>query len=104
MEILNTIWTVISIFSVIFTVMFVYYFIKNVRAELNLNKDVKKFKQTVKLVYIEQVDGMYRMHDKFTHHYICQAPTEKELWDIADIRFPNVKVLTTSIDAEVTKR
>ena len=104
MEILNTIWTVISIFSVIFTVMFVYYFIKNVRAELNLNKDVKKFKQTVKLVYIEQVDGMYRMHDKFTHHYICQAPTEKELWDIADTRFPNVKVLTTSIDAEVTKR
>ncbi len=104
MEILNTIWTVISIFSVIFTVMFVYYFIKNVRAELNLNKDVKKFKQTVKLVYIEQVDGMYRMHDKFTHHYICQAPTEKELWDIADIRFPNVKVLTTSISAEVTKQ
>jgi len=104
MEILNTIWTVISIFSVIFTVMFVYYFIKNVRTELNLNKDVKKFKQTVKLVYIEQVDGMYRMHDKFTHHYICQAPTEKELWDIADIRFPNVKVLTTSISAEVTKR
>ena len=103
MEILNTIWTVISIFSVIFTVMFVYYFIKNVRAELNLNKDVKKFKQTVKLVYIEQVDGMYRMHDKFTHHYICQAPTEKELWDIADTRFPNVKVLTTSISAEVTK-
>ena len=104
MEILNTIWTVISIFSVVFTVMFVYYFIKNVRAELNLNKDVKKFKQTVKLVYIEQVDGMYRMHDKFTHHYICQAPTEKELWDIADIRFPNVKVLTTSISAEVTKQ
>ena len=104
MEILNTIWTVISIFSVIFTVMFVYYFIKNVRAELNLNKDVKKFKQTVKLVYIEQVDGMYRMHDKFTHHYICQAPTEKELWDIADTRFPNVKVLTTSISTEVTKQ
>jgi hypothetical protein len=47
---------------------------------------------------------MYRMHDKFTHHYICQAPTEKELWDIADIRFPNVKVLTTSISAEVTEQ
>ena len=104
MEILNTIWLVISVFSVIFTVMFVYFFLKNVRAELNLNEDVKKFKQTVKLVYIEQVDGMYRMHDKFTHHYICQAPTEKELWDIADTRFPNVKVLTTSISAEVTKQ
>ena len=104
MEILNTIWLVISVFSVIFTVMFVYFFLKNVRAELNLNEDVKKFKQTVKLVYIEQVDGMYRMHDKFTHHYICQAPTEKELWDIADTRFPNVKVLTTSISAEVTEQ
>ena len=104
MEILNTIWTVISIFSVIFTVMFVYYFIKNVYVELTLAKDVSKFKQTIKLVYIEQVDGMYRMHDKFTHHYICQAPTEKELWDIADTRFPNVKVLTTSISTEVTKQ
>jgi hypothetical protein len=47
---------------------------------------------------------MFRMHDKFTHQYICQAPTEKELWDIADTRFPNVKVLTTSISAEVTKQ
>ena len=104
MEILYKIWLVISVLSTIFTVMFIYYFIKNVYVELTLAKDVSKFKQTIQLVYIEQVDGMYRMHDKFTHHYICQAPTEKELWDIADIRFPNVKVLTTSIDAEVTKR
>ena len=104
MEILHTIWTVISIISVVFTVMFVYYFIKNVYVELTLAKDVDKFKQTIKLVYVEQIDGMFRMHDKFTHQYICQAPTEKELWDIADIRFPNVKVLTTSISTEVTKQ
>ena len=104
MEILYKIWLVISVLSTIFTVMFIYYFIKNVYVELTLAKDVDKFKQTIKLVYVEQVDGMYRMHDKFTHHYICQAPTEKELWDIADIRFPNVKVLTTSIGAEVTEQ
>ena len=104
MEILNTIWTVISIFSVVFTVMFVYYFIKNVYVELTLAKDVDKFKKTVKLVYVEQIDGMFRMHDKFTHQYICQAATEKELWDIADTRFPNVKVLTTSISVEATKQ
>ena len=104
MEILNTIWTVISIFSVIFTVMFVYYFIKNVYVELTLAKDVDKFKKTIKLVYIEQVDGMFRMHDKFTHHYICQASTEEELWNIANAKFPNVKVLTTSISTEVTKQ
>ena len=103
MEILYKIWLVISVLSTIFTVMFIYFFIKNVHAELNLVKDVDKFKKTVKLVYIEQVDGMYRMHDKFTHHYICQAATEQELWDIADVKFPNVKVMSTSIDAEVKK-
>jgi hypothetical protein len=104
MEILYKIWLVISVLSTIFTVMFVYYFIKNVYVELTLAKDVDKFKKTVKLVYVEQVDGMFRMHDKFTHQYICQAATEKELWAIADTRFPNVKVLTTSISAEVTKQ
>ena len=104
MEILYKIWLVISVLSTIFTVMFIYFFIKNVYVELTLVKDVDKFKKTVKLVYIEQVDGMFRMHDKFTHHYICQAPTEQELWDIANTKFPNVKVLTTSISTEVTKQ
>lgn len=104
MEILYKIWLVFSVLSVIFTVMFFYIFLKNLRSELNLSKDVERFKQTVKLVYIEQVDGMFRMYDKFTHHYICQAPTEKELWDIADIRFPNVKVLSTSISTKATEQ
>ena len=104
MEILYTIWIVYSIVCVLFTTFFLINLIRNIRKEINLIEDVKKIKQTVKLVYVEQIDGMYRMHDKFTHQYICQAPTEKELWDIADIRFPNVKVLTTSISAEVTKQ
>ena len=104
MEILHTIWTVISVISVIFTSIFLWNLVRNIRKEIDIIEDVKKFKQTVKLVYIEQVDDMYRMHDKFTHQYICQAPTEKELWDIADARFPNVKVLSTSIEAEVTKQ
>ena len=75
-----------------------------IRKEINLIEDVRQFKQTAKLVYVEQVDGMFRMHDKFTHHYICQASTEEELWDIANAKFPNVKVLTTSISTEVTKQ
>ena len=100
MEILHTIWLVISIFSVAFTVMFIYFFIKNVYVELALAKDVEKFKQAVKLVYIEQVDGMFRMHDKFTHHYICQAPTEEELWDLAKQQLPNMKILTADIEVK----
>ena len=104
MEILHKIWTVYSIACVIFTTVFLWNLVVNIRRELNLVKDVEKFKKTVKLVYVEQVDGMFRMHDKFTHQYICQATTEKELLDIADAKFPNVKVLTTSIEPEVKKQ
>ena len=101
MEILHTFWTVYSIVCVTFTTIFLWNLVRNIRKEINLIEDVKQFKQTAKLVYVEQVDGMYRMHDKFTHHYICQAATEKELWEIADAKFPNVKVMSTSIEAEV---
>ena len=104
MEILHTIWIVYIIACVTFTTIFLWNLVRNIRKEINLIEDVKQFKQTAKLVYVEQVDGMYRMHDKFTHHYICQASTEQELWDIANAKFPNVKVLTTSISAEVTKQ
>jgi hypothetical protein len=104
MEILHKIWTVYSIACVIFTTVFLWNLVVNIRRELNLVKDVEKFKKTVKLVYVEQVDGMFRMHDKFTHQYICQAATEKELLDIADAKFPNVKILTSSIEPEVKKQ
>ena len=104
MEILYTIWIVYSVLCVLFATFFLINLIRNIRREVSLIEDVQQFKQTAKLVYVEQVDGMFRMHDKFTHHYICQAPTEEELWDIANAKFPNVKVLTTSISAEVTKQ
>ena len=103
MEIVNTIWTVYSIACVTFTTIFLWNLVRNIRKEINLIEDVKQFKQTAKLVYVEQVDGMYRMHDKFTHRYICQASSEKELWETADSMFPNVKVMSTTIDAEVKK-
>ena len=104
MQFLTNILIVYGVICMIFTTIFLIGLIRNIRKEINLVEDVDKFKKTIKLVYIEQVDGMYRMHDKFTHQYICQAKTEQELWDIADIKFPNVKVLSTSIDAEVTKQ
>ena len=101
MQILMNILIVYGVISMIFTTIFLFGLVRNIRNEIKLIEDVEKFKKTVKLVYVEQVDGMYRMHDKFTHHYICQAATEKELWAIADAKFPNVKVMSTSIEAEV---
>jgi Na+-transporting NADH:ubiquinone oxidoreductase subunit NqrB len=103
MEILHIIWTVYSILCVLFTTVFLWNLARNIRREIDLVKDSDTVKKTMKLVYIEQVDDMFRMHDKFTHQYICQASTEKELWDLADAKFPNVKVMSTSIGTEVNK-
>lgn len=103
MQFLTNILIAYGVISMIFTTIFLIGLVRNIRKEINLIEDVSRFKKTVKLVYVEQVDGMFRMHDKFTHHYICQASTEKELWETADAMFPNVKVMSTSIDAEVTK-
>ena len=103
MQFLTNILIAYGVISMIFTTIFLIGLVRNIRKEINLIEDVSRFKKTVKLVYIEQVDGMYRMHDKFTHHYICQAETEKELWETADAKFPNVKVMSTTIEAEVKK-
>jgi len=102
-QFLTNILIAYGVISMIFTTIFLFGLVRNIRKEIQLIEDVDRFKKTVKLVYVEQVDGMYRMHDKFTHHYICQAATEKELWETADAMFPNVKVMSTSINAEVTK-
>ena len=48
----------------------------------------------MKLVYVEQVNGMYHMYDTLNHTFICQAATEKELWDIAESKFPGKSVIT----------
>jgi len=101
MQILVNILIIYGVICIIFTTIFLVGLVRNIRKEIKSIEDVDRFKKTVKLVYVEQVDGVYRLHDKFTHQYICQAATEKELLDLADAKFPNVKVMTTSIDAEV---
>jgi hypothetical protein len=102
MQILTNILIAYGVACMIFTTIFLIGLVRNIRKEIDLIEEVDKFKKTVKLVYVEQVDGMFRMHDKFTHHYICQAPTEKELWDLAKQKLPDTKILTA--DMEVTKQ
>ena len=103
MEILHTIWNVISVISVIFTAIFLYYFTINVYKELKVKDDVKVIKKTMKLVYVEQIGNMWHMHDKFGHHFICQAPTEQELLDKAKQMFPDMKIITTTKEFTVER-
>jgi heme/copper-type cytochrome/quinol oxidase subunit 2 len=103
MEILHIIWTVISVISVIFTAIFVYFFIINVYKELTTREKVEDIKKTMKIVYVEQVDNMWHMHDKFGHHFICQAATEQELLDKAKQMYPDMKIITTTKEFTVER-
>jgi hypothetical protein len=94
MEILKAFWTVYCFISVIFTTVFLFNLYRNLRKELGVEKGIDTVKKTMKLVYIEPVDGAYHMYDIVTHTFICQAPTEKELWDIAQSMFPGKSVIT----------
>jgi hypothetical protein len=98
MQILINILIAYGVVSMIFTTFFFIGLIRNIRKEIDIAKDIGAAKQTLKLVYVEHVDGMYRMHDKFTHHFICQAKTELELWNIAHAKFPDKTVTTLKED------
>jgi len=101
MQILQTIWNIISVISVLFTVFFLWGLIRNIRRELDIVGQAKELAKTTKLVYVEQVNGMYLMHDKITHHFVAQAETELELWKIARERFPTKNIMTMAEDKEV---
>jgi len=101
MHTLQTIWNIISVISVLFTVFFLWGLIRNIRRELDIVGQAKELAKTTKLVYVEQVNGMYLMHDKITHHFVAQAETELELWKIARERFPTKNIMTMAEDKEV---
>ena len=98
MEILKTIWLVISIFSVLFTAVFLWGLFINIRKELD--KTNSKTGNTIKLVYVEQVGDMYRMYDKMNHVFICQHQDELELWKTARDRFPDMTIMALKEDQE----
>ena len=104
MQILHTIWNVISVISVIFMAVFLYFFIINVYKELKVRENVEVIKKTMKIVYVEQVGNVWHMYDKFGHHFICQASTEKELWDKATSMYPDMKIFTSTKDSGVKKQ
>ena len=103
MQILMNILITYGVISMIFTTIFLIGLIRNIRQALVLEKHVEHAKETLKVVYVEYVDGMYRMHDKISHHFIAQAETEQELWEIAKAKFPGKTVMTLNEDKEVKK-
>ena len=99
MNILNALFTAYVTVSTICFTVFLVGLIRNIRKEIDIVKGVDTVKKTMKLVYVEQVAGMFHMYDIATNSFICQAYTEEELWEIAKNKFPDLKVI--SLDKDV---
>lgn len=101
MDILQKLWSIISGISILFTVMFLFFFFKNLHSELSIRRGIKTIQKDMKIVYVEHINNMWMMYDKFNHAFICQASTESELQLMATAMFPNKQILTISDDITI---
>jgi hypothetical protein len=91
MEILKAIWTVYTTACIIFTTMFLIGLFRSLRKALGSKETeelVEKLQQHIKVVYVEQVCGMYHLYDKINNSFIAQGYTEDEMWTNAHLTFP----------------
>ena len=91
MELLKTIWTVYLYFSAGFTTFFLFGLIKHLREKLKEKRTeelIEKVKDHLKVVYVEQVCGVYHLYDKVSNRFIAQGYTEDEMWANAHLTFP----------------
>ena len=100
MEFIKAVLIVYAGFSVVFTTFFLINLFRNIRRELDVIDGVKSAAKTLKIVYVEHSNGIYRMYDKTNNHFICQAVDEIELWKIAREKFPDKQVITLDADKE----
>lgn len=92
MQILTNILIAYGVISMIFTTVFLVGLIRNIRKEIQLIEDVDRFKKTVKLVYVEHVDGYSYMYDRITNRFICQAESDEAVLARAKELFPEHKI------------
>jgi hypothetical protein len=95
--IVSTFYVIITLyilFCVLFTTFFIMRFVGNLRKEIAGIKNAKQSNlASVKLVYVEQVNGMAMMYDRYNQNFVAQAATEDELWTRAQALFPNNQLI-----------
>lgn len=87
-------WAVI-VFAVLFTITFVRIFLKEL--EKAKSQDLDKELSSSMLVYIEKVKGTWHMYDSVTNFFIAQGRDEKELWEQAQIRCPDMNIVLGNV-------
>lgn len=94
LSIFNVIITIYILFCVIFTTFLIVRFTINLRIEIAKIKNAKQSNLvSVKLVYVEQVNDMIMMYDRYNQTFVAQAATENELWTQARDLFPNKELI-----------
>lgn len=88
-------WAVI-VFSTVFTVIFVNMFFRNLRIQQELNSVQDELKQTM-MVYIEKVQGSWHMYDAMSNFFVAQGKDEKELWERAQLRCPDMNIILGNV-------
>lgn len=87
-------WIVIG-FAVMFTVTFVRIFFKEL--EKAKSQDLDKELSSSMLVYIEKVKDSWHMYDAVTNFFVAQGKDEKELWEQAQIRCPDMNIVIGNV-------
>ena len=91
MEILKAVLLVYVIISVVFTTFFLFGLLRHLRTRLakkTTQELAEKLQNHIKVVYVEQVCGMYHLYDKINNSFIAQGYTEDEMWANAHLTFP----------------
>lgn len=91
-------WAVIII-STIFTVIFVKLFFQNLKIQQELSSVQNEFKQSM-MVYIEKVQGTWHMYDAISNFFVAQGKDEKELWENAQLRCPDMNIILGNVTVE----
>ena len=91
-------WIVI-IFSTIFCIVFVKLFFKNLRIQQGIEYASDEMKQSV-MVYVEKVQGQLHMYDAITNFFVAQGKDEKELWENAQLRCPDMNIILGNVIVE----
>lgn len=91
MAFLHFILQVYICISCAFTTFFLFGLIRslhNAFKKEDAAEVIEKVKNQLKLVYIEQVCGMFHLYDKTTNSFIAQGYTEDEMWANAHLTCP----------------
>jgi len=96
LEFISFLFSVIVTFIVLFCVVFVFLFFKNLKKfqeESKMLEQNQEAGKSVMLVYYEKVDNMLHMYDRLTNFFVAQGKDENDLWANAQLRYPEVNLV-----------